>query len=88
MFPLPPERPQGEVIEIAGCVRDGAGAPVPDALIEIWQANAAGRYASADDVRGEVPLDPHFVGFGRAATDADGIYRFRTIRPGPRAGPG
>jgi protocatechuate 3,4-dioxygenase alpha subunit len=72
----------GEAIEIAGVVSDGAGAPVPDALIEVWQANAAGRYASAGDDRPAVTLDPDFVGFGRAATDADGTYRFRTIRPG------
>jgi protocatechuate 3,4-dioxygenase alpha subunit len=84
----PTGTPQGDIIEIAGCVRDGAGAPVPDAMIEIWQANAAGRYASADDARPDIPLDPHFVGFGRAATDRNGIYRFRTIRPGPVPGPG
>lgn len=72
----------GEVIEVTGLVRDGAGEPVPDAMIEIWQANQAGRYASTDDARDDVPLDPHFTGFGRAATDKDGIYRFRTIRPG------
>ncbi|WP_234729423.1 protocatechuate 3,4-dioxygenase subunit alpha [Acidocella facilis] len=74
--------PRGEVIEVAGYVRDGAGEPVPDAMIEIWQANEAGRYASADDARSDVPLDPNFIGFGRAATDKDGIYRFRTILPG------
>jgi len=81
-------RPQGEVIAVAGCVYDGNGAPVPDAMIEIWQANAAGRYASADDAREDVALDVHFVGFGRASTDAGGVYRFRTIRPGRVPGPG
>lgn len=80
--------PEGEVIEIAGIVVDGEGQPVPDAMIEIWQANAAGRYASRDDPREEVPADPHFVGFGRASTDRDGVYRFRTIRPGRVPGPG
>lgn len=80
--------PRGEMIEIAGCVRDSAGQAVPDAMIEIWQANVAGRYASAEDARDDVPLDPHFIGFGRAATDGDGIYRFRTIRPGRVPGPG
>lgn len=80
--------PQGEAIEIAGCIHDGAGEAVPDAMIEIWQANAAGRYASTDDRRDHVPTDPHFVGFGRAATDTKGIYRFRTIRPGRVPGPG
>lgn len=84
----PTGTPQGEVIEIAGRVTDGNGTPVPDAMIEIWQVNAAGRYASVDDARTELPLDPHFIGFGRAATDPQGVYRFRTIRPGRVPGPG
>ena len=75
----PTGTPCGEVIEITGRVLDGRGAPVPDAMIELWQANAAGRYRSVDDPRDEVPIDPHFVGFGRAATGQDGRYRFRTI---------
>lgn len=79
--------PQGEVIAVAGCVYDGEAKPVPDAMIEIWQCNAAGRYAGSD-AREDVPLDEHFVGFGRAATDAEGVYRFRTIRPGRVPGPG
>lgn len=74
--------PQGRLIEIAGRVLDGNGAGVPDAMIEIWQANAAGRYCSTGDVRTDIPLDPHFVGFGRSSTSADGEYRFRTVRPG------
>jgi protocatechuate 3,4-dioxygenase alpha subunit len=78
----------GEPIEIAGFVYDGDGAPVPDALIELWQANAAGRYASPADDRAEIPLDADFTGFGRAATGADGSFRFRTIRPGRVPGPG
>jgi protocatechuate 3,4-dioxygenase alpha subunit len=80
--------PQGEVIRIAGCVYDGDGQPVPDAMIELWQANAAGRYASPEDDRQEVPLDAHFVGFARSATDEAGVYRFRTVRPGRVPGPG
>jgi protocatechuate 3,4-dioxygenase, alpha subunit len=80
----PTGTPQGEVIEIAGRVIDSNGDPAPDAMIEIWQANAAGRYASIDDARLDVPLDPHFVGFGRAATSAEGVYRFRTLRAGRR----
>ena len=80
--------PEGEVIEIAGQVFDAKGVAILDAMIEIWQANAAGRYASADDTREDAPLDPNFVGFGRASVDADGIYRFRTIRPGRVPGPG
>jgi protocatechuate 3,4-dioxygenase alpha subunit len=78
----------GETIEVRGQVFDGDGAPVPDALIEIWQANAAGRYASPDDPRSDLPLDEAFIGFGRAATLDDGSYRFRTIRPGAVPGPG
>ncbi|WP_288338631.1 protocatechuate 3,4-dioxygenase subunit alpha [uncultured Sphingomonas sp.] len=84
----PSGTPGGEVIELTGRVLDGQGAAVPDAMIEIWQANAAGRYRSMDDARDDVPLDPHFVGFGRAATDEDGRYRFRTIMPGRVPGPG
>ena len=80
--------PDGAVIELAGQVFDAKGVPILDAMIEIWQANAAGRYASVDDARDDAPLDPHFVGFGRASVDADGVYRFRTIRPGRVPGPG
>jgi protocatechuate 3,4-dioxygenase alpha subunit len=73
---------RGERIAIHGTVRDGDGAPVPDALIEIWQANAAGRYAHPGDARSEAGLDPAFIGFGRCPTDAEGRFRFETIRPG------
>jgi protocatechuate 3,4-dioxygenase alpha subunit len=78
----------GEVIEISGRVLDGDGQPVPDALLEIWQANAAGRYASDEDAREDIALDPNFMGFGRASTSIDGEYRFRTIKPGRTPGPG
>jgi protocatechuate 3,4-dioxygenase alpha subunit len=54
----------------------------------LWQANAAGRYAHPDDNREDKPLDPNFRGFGRVATDAEGRYRFTTIRPGPVPGRG
>ncbi|ABQ67438.1 protocatechuate 3,4-dioxygenase, alpha subunit [Rhizorhabdus wittichii RW1] len=80
--------PAGEAIELCGRVLDAAGQPVGDAMVEIWQANAAGRYASIADRRDEVPLDPHFHGFARSATDDEGHYRFRTIRPGRVPGPG
>jgi protocatechuate 3,4-dioxygenase alpha subunit len=80
--------PQGEAIEVAGCVFDAHGDAVVDAMIEIWQANAAGRYDSPDDEREDAALDPHFIGFGRASTSDEGIYRFRTIRPGRVPGPG
>jgi protocatechuate 3,4-dioxygenase alpha subunit len=84
----PTGTPDGEVIEVAGRVFDAQGEIISDAMIEIWQANAAGRYASLDDTRDEVPADPHFIGFGRASTDAEGVYRFRTVRPGRVPGPG
>lgn len=74
----------GDRIEIEGRVLDGAGEPLADALVEIWQADAEGRYASPADA----PRDPEFAGFGRAATLDDGSFRFRTIRPGRVAGPG
>ncbi|MDQ2998689.1 MAG: protocatechuate 3,4-dioxygenase subunit alpha [Chloroflexota bacterium] len=71
----------GERIRIAGYVYDGAGLGVPDAMIEIWQANHYGRYNHPTDQR-ELPLDPTFHGFGRCATDAAGGYCFETIKPG------
>ena len=67
---------------------DGDGAPVPDAVIEVWQANAAGRYNHPDDRRDDAPLDPGFRGFGRVATGADGEFRLVTIKPGPVPGRG
>jgi protocatechuate 3,4-dioxygenase alpha subunit len=76
----------GERVRIEGSVLDGDG-PVADALVEIWQANAAGRYAHAED-RQAKPLDPHFRGFGRSATDKQGRFRFLTVRPGPVPGRG
>ena len=82
------ERTLGERIEIVGHLFDNTDAPLTDALLEIWQANAAGRYAHPEDSRDDVALDPNFVGFGRAATDKDGGFRFRTIRPGRVPGPG
>jgi protocatechuate 3,4-dioxygenase alpha subunit len=77
----------GERITITGRVLDGDGNPVGDALIEIWQANAAGRYAHPEDTRDDVPLDPAFIGFGRCGTGADGTFTFHTIRPGCVPGP-
>jgi protocatechuate 3,4-dioxygenase, alpha subunit len=78
----------GETITLEGVIYDAEGQPVPDAMIEIWQANAAGRYASPDDDRSNLPLDEGFIGFGRAATDERGLYRFKTVRPGSVPGPG
>jgi protocatechuate 3,4-dioxygenase alpha subunit len=80
--------PAGEVLEIAGFVRDADGAGMNDALVEIWQANARGRYACQEDDRADAPLDPHFLGFGRSSSGPDGAFRIRTIRPGRVPGPG
>lgn len=73
--------PLGERIIVTGRVLDSGGKPVRDSLIEIWQANSAGRYAHAVDDH-PAPLDPNFDGAGRCVTDADGRYRFITIKPG------
>jgi protocatechuate 3,4-dioxygenase alpha subunit len=78
----------GEAIEITGRVTDGDKKPVPDAMIEIWQADAGGCYASPVDPRFISSSDEHFIGFGRASTDEEGVYRFRTVRPGRVPGPG
>jgi len=80
--------PAGERIVIEGRVLEGDGAPVPDALIELWQANAAGRYAHPDDKQTDKLLDANFRGFGRVATDAEGRFRITTIKPGPVPGRG
>jgi protocatechuate 3,4-dioxygenase alpha subunit len=72
-----------EAIKIVGTVYDGAGEVVPDAMVEIWQANTAGRYNHPADDREGVPLDEAFSGFGRAGTDANGGFSFSTVKPGP-----
>ena len=73
----------GERIAIEGRVFDGIGTVVKDALIEIWQANAAGKYAHPADRQPGRALDPAFRGWGRACTDFDtGVYRFETVKPG------
>jgi protocatechuate 3,4-dioxygenase beta subunit len=71
----------GERIIVAGRVTDEADRPVAGAMIELWQANAAGRYHHERDQH-DAPLDPHFRGAGRAFTDGDGRYRFVSIKPG------
>ncbi len=71
----------GERIRIEGRVLDGNAAPVPDAMVEIWQANAHGRYNHPTD-QGSTLLDSSFIGFGRSGTDEDGRYWFETIKPG------
>lgn len=79
--------PKGERIVIQGRVLDGEGQPIPDALIEIWQANAAGRYNHPEDTQ-DKPLDSGFKGFGRVPTDKEGRFRFTTMKPGAVPGPG
>ena len=71
----------GQRIIVTGRVLDEHGEPVPNTLLEIWQANAAGRYAHRSD-QWPGPLDPNFLGMGRCLTDENGVYRFLTIRPG------
>lgn len=73
--------PLGERIIVHGRVLDSDGRPVPDTLLEVWQANSAGRYSHASD-RHPAPLDPNFSGVGRCLTDSDGNYRLVTVKPG------
>lgn len=74
--------PIGERMVVTGRVVDGDGHPVRGQLVEIWQANAGGRYVHKRDQH-PAPLDPNFIGAGRCLTDSDGVYRFTTIKPGP-----
>lgn len=74
-------QPLGQRITVYGRVQDENGRAVPETLIELWQANSAGRYIHKNDQR-DVPLDPNFTGTGRTLTDKNGCYRFVTIRPG------
>ena len=73
--------PLGERIIVQGRVLDENGRPVPEALVEIWQCNASGRYHHPGDQH-DAPLDPNFYGGGRSRADADGCYKFITIKPG------
>jgi protocatechuate 3,4-dioxygenase alpha subunit len=76
----------GERVTIQGRVFDGDGLPVPDAIVEIWQANAHGKYDHPEDAQNK-PLEPGFKGYGRVPTSAEGMFRFATIKPGPVPGP-
>ena len=75
------DEPLGERIIVTGRVLDEDACPIPHTLVEIWQANAAGRYRHVNDSHA-APLDPNFTGAGRAMTDENGAYRFVTIKPG------
>jgi len=86
-FVVPPGSPRA--IAITGQVVDGSGAPVPDALVETWQADPDSRFDHPDDPRGAAaPKVPSFRAFGRCPTDADGNYQICTLRPGPLPCPG
>jgi protocatechuate 3,4-dioxygenase, alpha subunit len=78
---VPADHP--DALRLVGAVRDGEGAPVVDALIEVWQANQAGRYHHPEDAREEIPLESGFSGFGRCGTDDSGGFAFVTVKPGP-----
>ena len=82
---LAPPGVDGERVTVEGRITDGDG-PVPDGFIEIWQANALGKYAHPEDAQ-DKPTDPAFRGYGRVPTGADGRFRFTTIKPGPVPGP-
>ena len=77
----------GEHFALQGCIFDGDGKPINDGSIEIWQANANGKYASPEDTQNKA-IDPGFRGNGRVLTDAAGAFRFSTIKPGRVPGPG
>ncbi|MFK8033914.1 MAG: protocatechuate 3,4-dioxygenase subunit beta [Hyphomicrobiales bacterium] len=72
---------QGALMQVTGRILDEDGRPIPNAVVELWQANAAGRYAHSLDNR-EAPLDPNFLGHGRVRSDENGAYTFLTIKPG------
>jgi len=71
----------GDPVTLEGRITDGDGSPVTDALVEIWQANANGRYAHPEDTR-DLVLESSWKGFGRVPTDEHGMFRFTTIKPG------
>jgi protocatechuate 3,4-dioxygenase alpha subunit len=75
----------GERVTIQGRIFDGDGVPVPDAIVEIWQANAHGKYDHPEDTQ-DKPLESSFKGYGRVPTSAEGVFRFATIKPGPVPG--
>ncbi len=85
-FDLAKHGVSGERIEITGRVIDGDGNGVPDAMLEIWQANSAGKYAHPEDTQDKA-IEPAFQGFGRIPTDASGAFRFATVKPGAVPGP-
>jgi len=83
---LAPDGVSGERVTIQGRILDGDGIPIPDACLEIWQANAYGKYAHPEDKQNK-PLESSFAGHGRVPVTRDGAFRFTTIKPGPVPGP-
>ncbi|MGC3964036.1 MAG: protocatechuate 3,4-dioxygenase subunit alpha [Rhodocyclaceae bacterium] len=79
---LAPEGVAGERVVIEGRLTDADGKGIPDAVLEIWQANSRGRYPSPSDTREEIELESAFRGWGRVPTDDNGVFRFTTIKPG------
>ena len=84
---LAPQGVTGERVAVEGRIVDADGKPVDDAVVEIWQANAHGRYAHPEDTQ-QKPLEPAFKGFGRVMTNSEGVFRFATIKPGRVPGAG
>ena len=84
---IAPAKAAGERVTVKGRLVDGDGKPVSDGAVEIWQADAHGKYASPADTR-DMPVEAGFRGFGRVLTGADGEFRFTTIKPGRVPGPG
>ena len=82
---VPPGDPAA--VHIVGTIYDGEGAPVSDAMVEIWQANRVGRYAHPEDQRSDLSIEEGFTGFGRCSTDSEGRYEFVTVKPGVVPGP-
>lgn len=79
-------RAAGEVIQVHGRVLDETGQPIPEAVVEIWQANTHGRYSHERDAGNPRPLDPNFQGWAQVTTGAQGAYSFKTIKPGAYPG--
>jgi protocatechuate 3,4-dioxygenase, alpha subunit len=88
MAPQLVDRGDPRAIVIHGRLFDGAGDPVSDGMVEIWQANAAGRYAHPADMREDLPLETEFDGFGRSGTTTEGAFEFVTLKPGRVPWPG